>query len=557
MLRAARFSIRFVLLLGLTSSLLVPAWISPARAITVPITMSRTIKGEARKVPTDFAPTHVAFSWRGPERSGVRYRTFSDGDPSRWRRAPEAHDMEYGNHHFSPIISVSRPTAIQWRKRGPKRESMRGITVDYLNTIDGPRRRVVVPATAEAGTGAPDIVTRKQWGADESLKRNCTRDYNRVQQLFVHHTVGTNNDPHPKATMRSIYWYHVVRRGWCDIGYNFVISSDGRVFEGRYARRYGRGEIHDGETKGGRIVTGAHVASYNSGSVGVSLMGNYSQVRPSKKMRTALVKFLAWEARRHGLRPRAEHTYKNPVTGHRRRLPVIAGHRDAGSTECPGNYVYRGLPSIRRDVARLVRRKPSVLTLGSEVESITVGESVDLTGDLKKKDGTPLADRRIVLRRRRAPDGSWRRVDATKTLVDGSFTFTATPRRNGAFKARFPGDRRFRPMQSDRVAIRVHASVLLRAEGGPYFTDGAPVALRGRVRPAHPDHDLVLVIKQRQLTEYETFEKVDLTLDDNSRFAYDFTDGPSGTYRARARFPADSHHARGVSPNIDFVIGSP
>jgi hypothetical protein len=562
MWRPVRTTIRFVVLLGLVASLLVPAWIAPARAITIPVTLARTVRSDgAGRVGTAFAPTHIAFSWRGPERTGVEYRIFSHGRPSRWRRAVEAHDMEYGDHHFSGVIWVPRPSGLEWRKTGAKRALMGDITVDYLNTIDGPRKRVVVPATAEAGTSAPDIVTRRQWGADESLKRGCTREYNKVQQLFVHHTVGINNDPHPKATMRSIYWYHAVRRGWCDIGYNFVISPDGRVFEGRYARNYDPGEIHDGETKGGRIVTGAHVSSYNSGSVGVSLMGNYSQVRPSGKMRSSLVDFLAWEARKHDLKPRAEHTYRNPVTGLTRRLPVIAGHRDAGATECPGNYVYRALPSIRKDVARLVNKKPSFVTLKSNSDSVTFGETVDLAGKLKKKDGSPLTDRRIALKRRKAPDGSWRTVDSTRTLLDGSFSFTAEPVQNGAFKARFRGDERFRDSQSDRLRVRVQASVSLLAEGGtdiegvPHFSAGGPVSFKGRVRPPHPNGPLVLVIKQLQLGAYKSFDKVDLELDENSRFVYEFAGAPTGGYRARAKFPAHADHARGVSPDLDFVIG--
>jgi hypothetical protein len=109
-----------------------------------------------------------------------------------------------------------------------------------------------------------------------------------VQQLFVHHTAGSNFDRHPKATMRAIYWFHTVRRGWCDIGYNFVISWDGRVFEGRWARRYKPWEVHDSEDARGRAVAGAHVSGFNSGSVGVSVMGNFSRVSAPPDVRRTL-----------------------------------------------------------------------------------------------------------------------------------------------------------------------------------------------------------------------------------------------------------------------------
>ena len=133
---------------------------------------------------------------------------------------------------------------------------------------------------ARGGPNGPDIVTRAEWGADESLKSTsggCTRRFYRVQQLFVHHTAGTNNDADPAATMRAIYWYHTRSRGWCDIGYNFVVGPDGAIFEGRWARKYMPWESHSGEDAQGRAVAGAHVADYNSGSVGISMMGDFTR----------------------------------------------------------------------------------------------------------------------------------------------------------------------------------------------------------------------------------------------------------------------------------------
>ena len=155
------------------------------------------------------------------------------------------------------------------------------VKVDLLNTVDGPTK-LVPAARAEAGASGPNIVTRAEWGADESIKSTsggCSRSFWRVQQLFVHHTAGVNNDPDPEATMRAIYWYHTKSRGWCDIGYNFVIGPDGSIFEGRWARSYMPWESHTGEDAQGRAVSGAHVANFNSGSVGISMMGNFQDVR--------------------------------------------------------------------------------------------------------------------------------------------------------------------------------------------------------------------------------------------------------------------------------------
>ena len=199
------------------------------------------------------------------------------------------------------------------------------VRVDYLNTMDGPRRKVRIPAVARAQASTPNIITRAQWGADESLKRtggSCRRRFYRVQQLFVHHTAGTNFDPNPAATMRAIYHFHARRRGWCDIGYNFVISHDGRIFEGRWARHYRPWEAHSGEDVHGRAVAGAHVSDFNSGSVGVSLMGNFQNVTPSPASRRALAELLAWEADRHKISPLGTHTFRSPASGATRERQI-------------------------------------------------------------------------------------------------------------------------------------------------------------------------------------------------------------------------------------------
>jgi hypothetical protein len=356
---------RITLCLVLITSALATAQAStPAAAnkATVPRTMARSMTETAAsgvgRALLEFPATHIAFSWTGDEGTGVRYRTwYADGHVSRWRGAREAHDMGHGRSHYSGVIQVDRPATVEWRPVQPRATDLGSVTLDYLNTEDGLR----VPAarkTAARAPSTPAIVTRAQWGADESIKRvgpNCTRSFWPVQQLFVHHTAGSNYDPNPKATMRAIYWYHTVRRGWCDIGYNFVIGWNGAIYEGRWARRYQPWEVHSSEDRRARAVRGAHVEGFNTGSVGVSLMGNFSTARLPPRMRGALVRLLAWEADRHNLAPLGRHVYRNPETGLRRRLQYIAGHRDAGQTSCPGGNLYRILPFIRRAVMTATR----------------------------------------------------------------------------------------------------------------------------------------------------------------------------------------------------------
>jgi hypothetical protein len=542
-----------------------------ARTISIPRTLARSARLEPGGGHVDLAlpASHIAFSWRGDEGTGVRYRTVSAaGVRSRWRRAPEAHDMETGRRHFSGVIAVARPESLEWRPVRPKGTRMGRVVLDQLNTVDGVRSTVTVPRAA-APDGI-DIVTRREWGANESIKRTsggCRRRFYRVQQLFVHHTAGSNFDNKPKATMRAIYWYHTVRRGWCDVGYNFVIGQDGKIYEGRWARKYRPWELHTSEDRRGRAVSGAHVANYNSGSVGVSLMGNFDRTPVPPHMRRTLARLLAWESDRHNLRPLRRHVYRNPETGLSRRLPYIAGHRDAGSTACPGRRLYAALPQIRRDVKAVMGdgKRRSRLALPDSAVAMTYGQQLALAGRLRTASGVALVGRTINLWRR---DGSagWDVMATTKTAADGTFTFTVSPKRTRKVVAVFSGDASTWGSQSRRVTIKVRHAVTLTLAGvvpGPDGVHHLPagttsVAFSGTVKPTKTAPAVVVTVRKQEadgtFTAVAT-RRVDVAAGGTFSYTFKVPDPEAGgVYRAVAVAPAEGPLARGASPGVVFDI---
>ena len=108
------------------------------------------------------------------------------------------------------------------------------------------------------------MVTRCEWGADESLMTWAPQFYP-AQKLTVHHTATANNDADPAATMRAIYRYQAVDRGFGDIGYQYLIDESGRVYEGRYS---GVDNYPGHDAEGVNVVTAAHVGGFNSGNTG-------------------------------------------------------------------------------------------------------------------------------------------------------------------------------------------------------------------------------------------------------------------------------------------------
>jgi N-acetylmuramoyl-L-alanine amidase len=66
------------------------------------------------------------------------------------------------------------------------------------------------------------------------------------------------------AIVRSYQNYHIDLNGWNDIGYNFLVGEDGNVYEGR-----------------GWAAVGAHAPTYNTRSIGICIIGDFTGTRNS------------------------------------------------------------------------------------------------------------------------------------------------------------------------------------------------------------------------------------------------------------------------------------
>ncbi|XP_060918428.1 N-acetylmuramoyl-L-alanine amidase-like [Labrus mixtus] len=114
----------------------------------------------------------------------------------------------------------------------------------------------------------PQIIPRCQWGAKDYRGTPVPLSLP-LQFLYVHHTYEPSSPclsfPNCSRGMRSMQRFHQEDRGWNDVGYSFVVGSDGYVYEGR-----------------GWNHLGTHTRGRNSKGYGVSIIGDYTSSLPSR-----------------------------------------------------------------------------------------------------------------------------------------------------------------------------------------------------------------------------------------------------------------------------------
>lgn len=213
------------------------------------------------------------------------------------------------------------------------------------------------PPTAVTMAGQPPaIISRAEWGADESLRCE-TPEYDRgVRAAVVHHTAGSNDySPLESAgIVKAIYTYHSKTLGWCDIAYNALVDKYGQVFEGSAG----------GLTK---PVEGFHTGGFNRNTWGVAMIGNFDDVAPTPIQIRTVGRLLGWRLGMDDVDPRsmvdlqsAGSSYTTFPGGAIARLPPIFTHRDVGNTDCPGNAAYAVMDEIR-DIAAHFNDPPEEL----------------------------------------------------------------------------------------------------------------------------------------------------------------------------------------------------
>ncbi|HEU4321486.1 MAG TPA: N-acetylmuramoyl-L-alanine amidase [Acidimicrobiia bacterium] len=179
------------------------------------------------------------------------------------------------------------------------------------------------------------INPRSAWGADLPPKGELSAED--VRFLIVHHSASHNG--HNAADVPDILrgWYHFHTgpdKGWPDIAYNFIIDSEGGVWEGR------QGSL-DGP------VAGSATGGNQGFTQLVCVIGDTGQAPATPAASATLVSVLGWLADRYQVATTAGAEVTFTSRGSNRwpsgasvTTPTIAGHRDMSQTSCPGANLY-------------------------------------------------------------------------------------------------------------------------------------------------------------------------------------------------------------------------
>ena len=119
---------------------------------------------------------------------------------------------------------------------------------------------------------------------------------NSPKYIILHHSATDG------GTFESIRKYHMETNGWKDIGYHYLIETDGSVHKGRDER-----------------TEGAHTVGFNLISIGICLVGDFDKYKPNKAQLQAL----------NDLISDIQYRYKIPNAN-------IKMHRDSANKTCPG-----------------------------------------------------------------------------------------------------------------------------------------------------------------------------------------------------------------------------
>lgn len=249
---------------------------------------------------------------------------------------------------------------------------------------------------------APHIRRRTEWRAQPFRGTPIPLNRPSYDYMTLHHTAGfaATTLAEGLEQVRRIQDFHQNGRGWSDIGYQFLMDQEGRLYQGRPFLN--ESTPFD---QGPRLAHGAHAGGANTGNIGISLMGCYhppegAGCRDEMTLSAidSLVVTFGFMSERYDVLP-----------------DNMRGHRDFGSTACPGDNNYQMLSDFMLQVEDLLLRGNNLLGGGTIIARLNQSGIVGLKWEFTADYGI----NEFVIQRREK-DESVVEITRGEGAVDGS-----------------------------------------------------------------------------------------------------------------------------------------
>jgi N-acetylmuramoyl-L-alanine amidase len=177
-------------------------------------------------------------------------------------------------------------------------------------------KRQLPPVDMDFVSEKMTFLDRSEWTSQE-VKAWRMRGIGLVDRVTIHHTAGGEDVSVKKEdvilSLQGVLAGHT-ERGYGDVGYHLIIDYAGRVWAGRSL-----------------AYEGAHVKDQNERNVGIMLLGNFEIQSPSEAQIESMNLLVNLVRERYRIKK------------HR-----IYGHRDLGSSACPGEKLYAFVQQMKK-----------------------------------------------------------------------------------------------------------------------------------------------------------------------------------------------------------------
>ena len=237
----------------------------------------------------------------------VQTEVRSSADGGRTYTGWEAFELTFqeGIVHNAKAFVIAENGWFQVRVKAPPESEMTFVAFEALifnQNLDSSSSIALRSSShRESALSNVNALSKSQWGG---IGDGCTTPSN-IERAMIFHTFTPTSDTVEEAVrVRQIQSYHMEVRGWCDVGYHYLVGPSGQLYEGRpstYGSAYSIAGVSD--------------------FLAVGFIGSYCSTEPSSESVRSVAQLLGAGA---------------DLYGYDKNRESVKTYYDFGGTQCQG-----------------------------------------------------------------------------------------------------------------------------------------------------------------------------------------------------------------------------